>query len=237
MRTFTVSQERFRWNKTRDQSQSELKWWIPLTLTTETARNFSATTPRYWLKPKDENLTAPLHISSNRWIIFNVQHAGYYRVNYDEGNWLTITRYLSSKDFLKIHRANRAALIDDAFNLARAGYVDYPIAFNLSKYLAQEIDYEPWVAAVNNFKFLNNMLSGTSVQRAFQVSVTIPSSGRKISIKSLATKHRDTIKVELKLKLNLKLLEFFVYKFITNYITNFYNFLSTRVSNQLYLID
>ncbi|KAF3426308.1 hypothetical protein E2986_02437 [Frieseomelitta varia] len=166
--TFIVSQKRFRWNKTGGQSQSELKWWIPLTFTTETARNFSAVKPRYWLKRKCENFTAPLNISSSRWIIFNIQQTGYYRVNYDEDNWKMIARYLSSKDFLKIHRVNRAALIDDAFNLARAGYIDYSIAFNLSKYLVQEIDYEPWVAAVNNLKFLNNMLSGTRVQRAFQ---------------------------------------------------------------------
>lgn len=168
MGTFTVSQERFRWNKTRDQSQSELRWWIPLTFTTETARNFSAVKPRYWLKRKCENLTAPLNISSSRWIIFNIQQTGYYRVNYDENNWQMIARYLSSRDFLKVHRANRAALIDDAFNLARAGYIDYSIAFNLSKYLVREIDHEPWVAAVNNLKFLNNVLSGTRVQRAFQ---------------------------------------------------------------------
>ncbi|CAL7935740.1 unnamed protein product [Xylocopa violacea] len=159
-----LSQERFCWNKDRRFS----KWWIPLNFVAEKLGNFSETAPNYWLKPGNGNLSIK-GVASDEWVIFNVQHTGYYRVNYDEKNWQMVTRYLNSKRFDKIHRANRAALIDDAFNLARAGYVDYCIPFNLSQYLVQEREYEPWVAAVNNFRFLNKMLSSVPhVQQAFQ---------------------------------------------------------------------
>ncbi|OAD60664.1 Aminopeptidase N [Eufriesea mexicana] len=163
--TLTLFQERFRW----DQDQSVSGWWIPLSFTTEELANFSNTSPSFWLKPEDEGLTLPFHVPSDDWLIFNLQHAGYYRVNYDQENWLMLTYYLNSKHFQKIHRANRAALVDDAFNLARAGYVNYSIPFDLCSYLVQELDYEPWVAAVNSIRFLNTMLNiDLKVQRAFQ---------------------------------------------------------------------
>lgn len=115
MQTFTVSQERLCWR----QRQSIFEWWIPLSFTTETITNFSDTTATYWLKPEDESLIMPFHVSSDDWIIFNIQHIWYYRVNYDEDNWRMITYYLNSKHFQKIRRVNRAALIDDAFNQSR----------------------------------------------------------------------------------------------------------------------
>lgn len=166
--TLTVSQERFRW----DRKPSVSGWWIPLSFTTEEFANFSNSSPSYWSKPEDKGLTLPIHASPDHWVIFNLQHTGYYRVNYDQENWLMLTNYLNSKHFQKIHRANRAALVDDAFNLARAGYVNYSIPFDLSSYLVQETDYEPWVAAVNNIRFLNTMLSSSDqkIQRDFQVS-------------------------------------------------------------------
>ncbi|XP_076764206.1 aminopeptidase N-like [Xylocopa sonorina] len=159
-----LSQERFCWNKDR----RFFEWWIPVNFVAEKQANFSKTAPNYWLQPGNDSLSIK-GVASDEWVLFNVQHTGYYRVNYDEKNWQMVTRYLNSKHFHKVHRANRAALIDDAFNLARGGYVDYSIPFNLSKYLIQEREYEPWVAAVNNFRFLNKMLSSVpNVQQAFQ---------------------------------------------------------------------
>jgi len=80
-----------------------------------------------------------------------------------------VIRYLKLKNFQKIHVINKAALLDDAFNLARAGYVNYSIPFDLTTYLTHETEYEPWVS-VNNFNFLNHILAySPRVQRLFQV--------------------------------------------------------------------
>ena len=168
--TLTVSREPFR--QSRNQSATEHKasgWYIPLNSATESSiTDFARTSGRHWLKPGDRNLTIDF-FSSKDWVIFNVQQVGYYRVNYDERNWHMLVNYLRSEDFEKIHKVNRASLIDDAFNLARAGYIHYSIPFELSSYLIQEADYEPWVAATNNFKFLSKALSSVSdVHRAFQ---------------------------------------------------------------------
>ncbi|XP_054003457.1 aminopeptidase N-like [Hylaeus anthracinus] len=166
-----VSQERFFQNRSECiKDHKTPRWWIPLNFVTKSSlADFSHTAAKEWLRPEDKMLVINISLSSEDWVIFNVQQIGYYRVNYDERNWRMLIDYLRSGDFIKIHKGNRAALLDDAFNLARAGYVDYSIPFNLSSYLVQEFDYEPWVSAVNNFKFLNKMLSSVpDVQRDFQ---------------------------------------------------------------------
>lgn len=49
---------------------------------------------------------------------------------------------------------NRAQLIDDSFNLARAGMLDYNVALNLSTYLQAEDDYIPWYTAIECFAYV-----------------------------------------------------------------------------------
>ncbi|XP_011050630.1 PREDICTED: aminopeptidase N-like [Acromyrmex echinatior] len=165
-----ASQERFYLNHQAAQTNSEKSsWWIPLTFVTEESNStFNRTTTAAWLKPQAKNMLIS-SVKPNSWVIFNVQQVGYYRVTYDENNWKMLIRYLKLKNFQKIHVINRAALLDDAFNLARAGYVDYSIPFDLAIYLTRETEYEPWVAAVNNFNFLNHILAcSPRVQRLFQ---------------------------------------------------------------------
>jgi len=53
-----------------------------------------------------------------------------------------------------IHVLNRAQLIDDAFNLARSGRLDYSVPLHLSKYLKNENNTTPWYSAMNNFAYL-----------------------------------------------------------------------------------
>lgn len=54
---------------------------------------------------------------------------------------------------------NRAALIDDAFTLARRGTISYDTALDLTKYLKDELDYIPWEAALTSFTYIRNMFS------------------------------------------------------------------------------
>ena len=58
--------------------------------------------------------------ASSDWTIFNIQQVSYYRVNYDANNWAALSTQLAD-DHLVIDVRNRAQLIDDALNLARAG--------------------------------------------------------------------------------------------------------------------
>lgn len=56
--------------------------------------------------------------------------------------------------------ANRGQLIDDAFQLANAGIINYTIAFDLVKYLhIKEPNYIPWYSALRNVEELRVIIS------------------------------------------------------------------------------
>merc|ERR1719192_759391 len=67
-------------------------------------------------------------------VIFNVQQTGFYRVNYDKKNWKLIAKQLQ-RNHTAIHVINRAQILDDAFNLAKSGLLDYEVALSLTSYL------------------------------------------------------------------------------------------------------
>ena len=59
-------------------------------------------------------------------MLFNIQETGYFRVNYDDANWQLLVNQLAD-DHTAIHVINRAQLIDDALDLARAGMEPFDI--------------------------------------------------------------------------------------------------------------
>jgi len=95
---------------------------------------------------------------------------GYYRVNYDDSNWERLANYLSTSYYANISAINRAQLIDDALNLARAGYLGYETALKITSYLSNEVDYIPWYAAVRAFDYLDDVLLGAKHHKTFRVS-------------------------------------------------------------------
>jgi aminopeptidase N len=53
---------------------------------------------------------------------------------------------------------NRAQLIDDSLNLARAEIIDYSIPLQILKYLRMEIDYVPWAAADRGLGYIDKII-------------------------------------------------------------------------------
>jgi hypothetical protein len=94
-------------------------------------------------------------------------HQFYFRVNYDVENWLKISAALL-KDHKSIHRTNRAQILDDSLVLAREDLLDYPIALETTEYLANELDYIPWAAAIAEFKYIGKMLGRTAGYGAYK---------------------------------------------------------------------
>lgn len=92
-------------------------------------------------------------------------------MNYDKTNWQMIIKHLNKQNFKDISTINRAQLIDDALNLARAGKLDYNIALDVTSYLAHETEYLPWNAAFNVLNYLDDMLIKTQGYDKFRVSV------------------------------------------------------------------
>lgn len=74
-------------------------------------------------------------------------------MNYDTELWTQLVKQLNVSHDV-IHVMNRAQLIDDSFNLARAGMLDYNVALNLSTYLQAEDDYIPWYTAIECFSYV-----------------------------------------------------------------------------------
>lgn len=53
-----------------------------------------------------------------------------------------------------INVLNRAQLIDDSFNLARADKLHYRVPLDLFSYLRIEDDVLPWYSAINGYSYL-----------------------------------------------------------------------------------
>uniref|UniRef100_A0A1Y9H9E6 Aminopeptidase n=1 Tax=Anopheles farauti TaxID=69004 RepID=A0A1Y9H9E6_9DIPT len=63
---------------------------------------------------------------------------------------------------------NRAQLVDDVSNLARAGEVDYEVALSLLQYLERETEYIPWSTAYNALLHLDQMFSNNKEYTRFE---------------------------------------------------------------------
>lgn len=141
------------------------KWEVPITLTHK-SDNSRSTQTKMWLHQNDSgSVGVPASLlpeSSQDWVLINVDQTGFYRVNYDEQNWKLIIEQLKS-DHTKFSPMNRAQIIDDIFDLARHGIVDYSLAMEVTKYLPNETDFSPWDAVQTSLGSIDSMLQRSSI--------------------------------------------------------------------------
>ncbi|RXG71853.1 hypothetical protein Avbf_01373 [Armadillidium vulgare] len=131
--------------------KAKYKWWIPITYTSQPNPSFENTSTKVWMSPSETTKTIQ-NAAIGNWIIVNLNQVGYYRVNYDNKNWKDITEQLS-KDPNVFPAANRAQIIDDSCQLAKAGLLSNNISLELLKYLHKEPMFAPLKAALRNLKF------------------------------------------------------------------------------------
>ncbi|XP_050068504.1 aminopeptidase N-like [Anopheles maculipalpis] len=161
-----LSQERFLSNKKLPNTHVYL---IPYDFTTANQPDFEPTPEGYaWLSSKAQKIE--INVPKDQWIIFNRQQTGYYRVNYDAHNWELLIEALHANPE-QIHHRNRAQLVNDAYNLARAEQIDIAVPLRLMQYLRKETEYAPWTAAGSALTFFNNKLRGTEHYDHFLVYV------------------------------------------------------------------
>uniref|UniRef100_A0A8C2C7D4 Aminopeptidase n=1 Tax=Cyprinus carpio TaxID=7962 RepID=A0A8C2C7D4_CYPCA len=103
----------------------------------------------------------------NEWVLANLHVSGYFRVNYDLGNWERLLSKLES-DHQVIPVVNRAQILDDAFNLARASIINITLALRTTKYLLHERKYIPWEAALRNLNYFFQLFDRSEVYGAMQ---------------------------------------------------------------------
>ncbi|XP_023850078.1 glutamyl aminopeptidase-like [Salvelinus sp. IW2-2015] len=92
----------------------------------------------------------------------NNDHIGFYRVNYPDSIWSTISQQLQT-NHQELDAADRCSYIDDVFALGRADVVDYGNAFNLTKYLTNETEYIVWKRVSSSIAYVQDMLSDDTV--------------------------------------------------------------------------
>ncbi|XP_077938221.1 aminopeptidase Ey-like isoform X2 [Gasterosteus aculeatus] len=119
-----------------------------------------------WLRGKSATINE-MKASGGDWVLANLNVVGYYRVNYDLGNWNRLVEVLSNNHTL-IPVINRAQLVDDAFNLARAKMISTVLALDTTKYLIKETDYMPWESALSNLDFFYLMFDRNEVYGPMQ---------------------------------------------------------------------
>ncbi|CAH2274215.1 aminopeptidase N [Pelobates cultripes] len=136
-------------------SDFNYNWIVPISYTK------NASPGKYWLQGPSET-NNDFKLAENEWLLANINVTGYYRVNYDEGNWDKLIAQLEA-DHSIIPVINRAQIIDDAFNLARAMYINTTRALDTTKYLSSDFEYMPWQAALSNLNFFTQMFDRSEV--------------------------------------------------------------------------
>lgn len=154
-------QERFLIN--RNTSGDEF-YWIPIEIFVPADMLLSDITldHKIWLGP--EPLSVYIN-PTNDWFIVNYKQTGFYRVNYDISSWKRLIKKLNSAEFENINVLNRAQIIDDLFNLARANYTEYELLMEASTYLKQETNHLPWKAFFNGLSFIYERFEQQNFQK------------------------------------------------------------------------
>ncbi|KAJ8733125.1 hypothetical protein PYW08_001423 [Mythimna loreyi] len=131
---------------------------LPITYTTSRELDFSDQ-KLHPTSVSDRIQLLPIRLGDDDWVLFNIQGQGYYRVNYDKGMWEKIIKALEAQmTRIQIHPLNRATLVDDALNVARAGRLKYEVAVRVVLTMEHETTYAPWKAFVRNMDFLRKRL-------------------------------------------------------------------------------
>ncbi|XP_060101068.1 thyrotropin-releasing hormone-degrading ectoenzyme isoform X2 [Heteronotia binoei] len=164
-----ISQEHFIYDldikaKDRGLENYSYLWQIPLTIAVGNTSHISSEAI-IWVSNKSEHHRIA-SLDERSWLLGNINQTGYFRINYDVRNWrLLIDQLMRNHKVISV--SNRAGLIDDAFNLARAGYLPQNIPLEIIKYLSKEKEFLPWHAASQALYPLDKLLDRTENYNIF----------------------------------------------------------------------
>ncbi|XP_039290198.1 aminopeptidase N isoform X3 [Nilaparvata lugens] len=150
--TASVTQERY---FVLNEFTSEDKWWVPVSYTTQSEMDFNNTQPKIWLEPSKPTKKIT-NIDPDDWLLINLKHTGYYKVNYDEENWRRL-----QESYLKMPETIRAQLLSDVFSLAATGRTNYSTALGFSLHLPRDNSYFPWSIASEKLSFIGKLMRDT----------------------------------------------------------------------------
>ncbi|XP_048762432.2 glutamyl aminopeptidase-like [Ostrea edulis] len=130
------------------------KWYIYLDYSLS-----SGGSGHFWINKTEVKVKfdVPGTFQTSGWIKFNRRQKGFYRVNYPDSMWCKFSTELETNNTI-LSNVDKAGLIDDSFNLARGGYIDYSIPLNLIKFLDTELNHLPWESACTGIEYISDML-------------------------------------------------------------------------------
>jgi len=156
--TVTVTQEPFLLNQ--EAEVPDTIWQIPIMASASDGsatgnKTFLLTAKRdaFWI---DNNASSFLKL--------NVGQYGFYRVLYDDQSWRKLLAVMKTS-ITSLDAVDRAGILDDAFNLARAGKLEYEKALNALEYLDKEVDYIPWNIVSSALNYITNNYEGPQIQK------------------------------------------------------------------------
>lgn len=148
-----------------------ITYYVPVNIAPKSNPQFTTTTADFWFDGKMKHFVpeanSALAVPKDDWLLVNKRQAYYYRVNYDDNNWMLLADELSNGDFTKIDLLNRAQLIDDSLDLARFDHLDYSVSMHILKYLVKETDYLPWGSADNGLTELYRLMRDSDTSKYF----------------------------------------------------------------------
>ncbi|XP_072384886.1 aminopeptidase N-like isoform X3 [Diabrotica undecimpunctata] len=152
--TLRLSQKRFLYRMKDEKSN----YWVPLSFTTSVQPNYTDTFPKFWLKGEYETVQN-VNLSDIKWYLLNLNQTGYFVVNYDERNWMSLVEAI-----MELPTSIRAQLISDSMDLARANIISYDIPLRMIARMAirdNDIMFVPTAIAFEKLKYLSDILSST----------------------------------------------------------------------------
>ncbi|XP_076438167.1 uncharacterized protein LOC143277263 isoform X2 [Babylonia areolata] len=144
------------------------RYEVPITFTTSSQKNFTVSrSDIHWLRADGTTLRIDLTSPDEDWVVVNLRHEGYYRVNYDVTAWKALIGQLNA-DHTVFDQVNRAALMDDAFNLVKAELLPLDIALQTLDYMKKETDYGPWRVFARETDMIELLIERTELYADFQ---------------------------------------------------------------------
>lgn len=163
--TLNMTQKRFM--RLEEGNTKTERYNIPINIAID-SDDYANTTADFLFRLSESTMTYNLTTTPEKYYILNKQQTGFYRVNYDEENWNNIKEALMTEDHDNIHVLNRAQIVDDLFNLARAGIVEYGTALDIILYIKSEKSYIPWLSAFTCLTVLSLRVSGERNEELFK---------------------------------------------------------------------
>ncbi len=135
------------------------QWTVPLGIRTEGAPDVFSVV---------EGKEARMDVAGSRegWVKVNPDQTGFYRSNYSAELWNRLTDAVGAG--VLSSAMDRLGLQNDAFALARAGYLEPARPLNLALAYRNETDYTVWADLSENLRAYDTLLSGQVCHASFR---------------------------------------------------------------------